>query len=159
MRIRHVLAHEGDRLREIRLRALKTDPYAYGTTHAGDLERPASWWEEGARRSEAGVERRFIAVDSTDRWVGLALVREDDEAPGDAVINAMWVAPEARGLGLGRELCSACVAWARAAGFPVVRLTAKVGNAAAIGLYEAFGFERVGVVEDEFVFALRLERG
>lgn len=69
----------------------------------------------------------------------------------------MWVAPEARGLGVGRALCSACAEWARARGFPVVRLTAKVGNAAAIGLYESLGLVRVGVVQDEFVFALRLD--
>lgn len=158
MRIRHILAHEVDRLRDIRLRALATDPYAYGSTYAAEIQRPASWWEGWAQRSEDGVQRTFIAVDAADRWVGLALVREDDEAPGDAVVNSMWVAPEARGLGVGRALCSACAEWARSRGFPVVRLTAKVGNAAAIGLYESLGFVRVGVVEDEFVFALRLDR-
>jgi RimJ/RimL family protein N-acetyltransferase len=156
VKVRHVRASEARRLREIRLRALATDPAAYSSTYARELERPDSWWEGGAQRSEDGVERRFVAVADDGEWVGLALVRPDEDSPGDAVINAMWVAPEARGRGVGRALCEACVAWAAEHGFPAVNLDAKIDNAAAIALYLAVGFVRVGVVDDEFHFTRRL---
>ena len=61
MRVRHVLAHEADRLREIRLRSLASDPDAFGATFEGDAARPYDWWERGAKRSEQGSERRRIA--------------------------------------------------------------------------------------------------
>jgi ribosomal protein S18 acetylase RimI-like enzyme len=155
MRVRHVRAHEADRLRDIRLLALKTDPSAYGSTYERELDHPPSWWAYGASRSDEGVQRYFV-VEEEEAWLGLALVREDDEAPGDAVINAMWVAPEARGRGAGRMLCDACVTWAAEHGLPVVRLSAKVFNGPAISLYESCGFVREGIVEDEYVFARRL---
>jgi hypothetical protein len=83
MIVRHVLGHEAQRLREIRLRALATDPAAYGSTYAEEVDRPDAWWERGATLSEAGDEQRhFVLADDEDAWFGLALVREDDESPG-----------------------------------------------------------------------------
>ena len=100
MRIDHVRAHEADRLRELRLASLQADPHAFGATYESDAARPASWWERGARLSGAGDEQRtFVVVGDDGRWLGMALVRPDDETPGAAVLNAMWVAPEARGRG------------------------------------------------------------
>ena len=42
MRVRHVLAHEADRLREIRLRSLAGDADAFGSTYEHDLALPAA---------------------------------------------------------------------------------------------------------------------
>jgi len=41
--IRHVLASEAGRLRELRLASLAADPDAFGSTYARDAARPASW--------------------------------------------------------------------------------------------------------------------
>lgn len=151
MRVRHVLGHEADRLREIRLRSLASDPDAFGSTYERDLAFPADWWERGAQRSEQGVQRTFVAVDEDDAWVGMAVVRPDEESLGDAVINAMWVAPEARRQGVGRALLEACVEWARARHFRGVNLNVRMANAAARAAYEAAGFAFVRAVGDEHV--------
>ncbi|MDA0184830.1 GNAT family N-acetyltransferase [Solirubrobacter phytolaccae] len=149
MRVRHVLAHEGERLREIRLRSLATDPEAFGATFEGDASRPADWWERGARHSEQGVQRTFVVVDEEDRWLGMALVRADDESPGDAVINAMWIAPEARRQGMGRALLEACVEWALERRFRAVNLAVRIINAPARAAYASAGFEFVRAERDE----------
>jgi ribosomal protein S18 acetylase RimI-like enzyme len=151
VRVRHVLAHEADRLREIRLRSLASDPDAFGSTYEHDLALPADWWERGARRSEQGGQRTFVAVDEEDRWVGMALVRPDEESLGDAVINAMWVAPEARRQGAGRALLDACVQWACEQRFRGVSLNVRITNAAARAAYEANGFVFVRAKGDEHV--------
>jgi GNAT superfamily N-acetyltransferase len=151
VRVRHVLAHEADRLREIRLRSLASDPDAFGSTYERDLAFPADWWERGAQRSEQGVQRTFVAVDSGDAWIGMAVVRPDEESLGDAVINAMWVAPEARRQGVGRALLEACLEWARARHFRGVNLNVRIGNAAARAAYAAAGFAFVRAVGDEHV--------
>ncbi len=156
MRIRHVRAHEAERLREIRLRSLATDPEAFGATFEGDASRPADWWERGARRSEQGGQRTFVIVDDADRWLGMALVRPDDESPGDAVINAMWVAPEARRQGMGRALLEACVEWAGERRFRAVNLAVRISNAPARAAYAAAGFAFERAERDEHRLKRRL---
>lgn len=151
MRVRHVLAHEADRLREIRLRSLAGDADAFGSTYEHALTLPADWWERGARRSDQGVQRTFVVVDEDDAWLGIALVRPHDESPDDAVINAMWVAPEARRMGAGRALLEACVEWAREQRFRSVYLHVRVANAVARAAYAAAGFAFVRAKRDEHV--------
>ena len=134
-------ADEADRLRAIRLASLRADPQAFGATYESDAARPPSWWEQGAQRSDEGREQRtFVVVDDEDRWLGLALVRADDETPGDAVLNAIWVAPEARGQGASQALCDACATWAGEHGFAHLNAAIVIGNDAARRAYEAAGF-------------------
>ncbi|MBE2319912.1 GNAT family N-acetyltransferase [Solirubrobacter sp. CPCC 204708] len=144
--VRHVLAHEADRLREIRLRSLASDPDAFGSTYERDAARPAEWWERSAANPE---QRTFVAVRGADEWVGMALVRPGEGAA--AVINAMWVAPEARGRGAGRALVDACCAWAHERGFEAVMLSVRSANAPARAAYAAAGFECLRAEGDELV--------
>jgi RimJ/RimL family protein N-acetyltransferase len=141
--IRHARADEAQRLRELRLTSLSQDPDAFGSTYERDAAMPESRWREWAEKSEEGSEQRtFVVVDGADRWLGLALVRADDEAPGDAVLNAMWVAPAARGKGAAKALCHACAAWARERGYRALNVAVVVGNEPARRAYEAAGFIR-----------------
>lgn len=141
MRLRAVREDEAERLREIRLACLATDPAAFTSAYAAEVAKPEEWWTRWAALSAAGSEQRtFVVTDHEDRWHGLALVRADDDRPGEAVINSMWVAPEARGRGAGCELCAACAQWATERGFTAVNLCVIRGNDAALRLYEAAGF-------------------
>ena len=74
----------------------------------------------------------------------------------DAVINAMWIAPEIRGRGYGKQLCEACIAWATQHAYPRIYLHAKRDNAAALATYRAVGFEPVGTEGDELVLTRTL---
>jgi ribosomal protein S18 acetylase RimI-like enzyme len=141
MKLRPVRAHEGRRLRELRLACLAADPAAFTSTYEQESRRPDEWWTGWAARSSAAVDQRtFVVTDNDDGWHGLALVRADENRPGEAVINSMWVAPEARRGGAGQELLAACIAWAAEHGFEAVNLCVMRGNDAARRLYEAAGF-------------------
>ena len=145
MRLRAVREDEAARLREIRLACLADDPEAFTSTHADEEARPDGWWTRWATRSAAGDEQTtFVVTDDDDGWHGLALVRADDEHPGEAVINSMWVASEARGNGCGRALCDACVTWAIKRDFAAVNLCVMLGNDAALRLYQTAGFVEKG---------------
>ena len=150
MKLRPVRAHEGPRLRELRLACLAADPAAFTSNYADEAARPDEWWTRWAALSAAGIEQRtFVVVDEDDGWHGLALVRAEDERPGEAVINSMWVAPDARGRGAGRDLVAACVDWAAERGFTAVNLAVIEGNDAATRLYGAAGFtalDRAGAI-------------
>jgi ribosomal protein S18 acetylase RimI-like enzyme len=67
-------------------------------------------------------------------------------APFDGLYTliSMWVAPEARGTGVGDALIEATCQWAREAGAGELRLDVKEDNVQAIRLYIRHGFVDVG---------------
>jgi RimJ/RimL family protein N-acetyltransferase len=140
-----VARDEAAQLRELRLASLHADPAAFGSTHARELAMPDDWWQGWADRSNEGSEQRtFVLVDADDRWFGLALARRDDDQPGAAVVNAMWVASHARGQGGAKALCDACAGWATERGFNVLTLAVVVDNEPAQRAYAAAGFVVTG---------------
>ena len=68
---------------------------------------------------------------------------------GIADAKRMWVAPRARGLGLGRRLLAELERHAREAGVRTLRLDTNRALTEAIGLYRAAGFEEIGCFNDE----------
>lgn len=65
-------------------------------------------------------------------------------ALGVTQVQGVWVAPELRGQGLARAGMAAVVAYARAQVAPTVSLYVNAYNTAAIRVYDAVGFRRVG---------------
>ena len=152
MTIRHVLAHESERMKAIRLHALQADPTGFSSTFAREAALPDEWWTSRAALSEAGHEQRmYVVADEDDRWLGMALARRDER--GQAVLNAMWVAPEARGRGAAKALCDACATWARARGFATLEVEVFEDNVAGRRMYESAGFVAHGT--DGRLLALR----
>jgi DNA-binding MarR family transcriptional regulator/GNAT superfamily N-acetyltransferase len=64
-------------------------------------------------------------------------------------IKRMWVAPSARGLGLGRRLLASLEAHAAAGGSRVLRLETNRTLVEAVGLYRASGYREVAPFNDE----------
>jgi GNAT superfamily N-acetyltransferase len=133
MRARPVRPEEWRRLRELRLRALTEDPEAFARSAEEERDDPDREWIEWATPSDEWCP--FVAGD----WDGLAFggLRE-----GVAFLGGMWVAPDARRQGFGRELIEAVVGWARSRGAPAGEL--EVAAPAAERLYESCGFVRTG---------------
>jgi DNA-binding MarR family transcriptional regulator len=79
--------------------------------------------------------------------VGCAGVKLRPGAPAEA--KRMWVAPAARGLGLGRRLLAELEARAAAAGAGTIRLETNRALTEAIALYRATGYRPVEAFNDE----------
>lgn len=139
MRVRRVVPDEWARLRELRLRALATDPRAFGATLAEEEAQPDEWWRSRLADVRAAT---LIAGD----WQGMCTIRIADDA-AHAEIFGMWVAPEARGSGAGRAIIDAAIDQARAWKLERVDLWVNVEQAAAARLYERAGFRRAGPAE------------
>ncbi len=91
--------------------------------------------------SGSASERFWVAERDGEILGCVGLSRESDER---ARLRLLFVEPEARGLGLGRRLCEACLAFAREAGYrEVVLWTVSVLDAAR-ALYADLGFTQAG---------------
>jgi ribosomal protein S18 acetylase RimI-like enzyme len=71
---------------------------------------------------------------------------------------AIAVVPNARGRGVGAKLLDALLDRARAEGYDAISLSVDRNNAGAIGLYERYGFERVGEEDDSVTMLAHLPR-
>lgn len=87
-----------------------------------------------------------------DRVLGTAKMGTNRPGPGSHVSTASFlVAADARGRGVGTELCRFAVDWAKARGYAGMQFNAvAASNAAAVRLYQRLGFEVVGTVPGAF---------
>lgn len=140
MEIERVEPDDWERVRAVRLRALVDTPDAFWETVEQARARQPSSWRDQLAAPEAAT---FLACrDSRD--VGLAAGAPQHHNRAEAGLYAVWVDPQVRGEGIGTELVSAVVEWARATGYRCLRLYVGDDNPPAVRLYARMGFEATG---------------
>ena len=131
-------------LRALRLDALGDSPEAFGSTlqreaHADD----SSWrgWILG--EGWDGAVTTFVA-DAGHQLVGMATGYHPDDDPDIVHLFAMWVRPDRRHQGIGRQLVAAVVDWAAdRPGVDRVLLRVTTTNESAARFYAVCGFEAI----------------
>lgn len=83
---------------------------------------------------------RFVFVERDDAVIACGAIRLDEDF---AEIKRMYVVPELRQQGIGRQLLAHLETAAAGAGRPLVRLETSVAQPEAIALYEHAGFRRI----------------
>lgn len=127
--------------RELRLAALAEAPAAFGSTLA-------EWSGTGDAEQRWRGRLRDVALNLVLLLKGEPVGMVSATAPnseGQVELISLWVAPAARGQGLGDEAVRQVMGWARQqrpAGCVV--LSVKADNGPAIRLYERHGFVDVG---------------
>jgi ribosomal protein S18 acetylase RimI-like enzyme len=96
------------------------------------------------------VPERRLVVGRLDRVIAgsvqLSRAPRNNEAQGFAgTITALFVAPWARGRGIGRGILIEIERLARELGLAVLNLDLRDTQRAAIGLYESLGYQRWGI--------------
>ena len=145
--IRKIRADEGPTLRALRLRALADAPTAFGSTLAREQAFTDDIWSERAQRGASGVDNVTFVAEHDGRWLGIVTgLARDPDVPDDPrpEIVGMFVAPEARGRGVGAALVDAVVGWARARRATGLTLWVTATNTPALALYERCGFRPTG---------------
>ncbi|HVW43848.1 MAG TPA: GNAT family N-acetyltransferase [Amycolatopsis sp.] len=130
--LRTLSADDWAEWREMRLAALAEAPHAFGT-------RLADW--QGAGDVEERWRARLADVDlnllATYDWKPAGIVSGKLHEQGVVQVLSLYVAPFARGRGVGDELLRAVVRWA---GERRVMLRVLEGNHPAENLYRRTGF-------------------
>jgi GNAT superfamily N-acetyltransferase len=140
VQVRRIRSGEGKLLRKVRLAALADSPLAFESTVDEEYNRPDEALETAAAaRSEGGASANFV-VEGEAGVVGLIGAYRSDEEPTTVELVSMWVAPHARGQGLGAHLVERVIEWAAAAGATRVALWVTSGNDPAMALYRRTGF-------------------
>ncbi len=84
---------------------------------------------------------RLLLVRDGNEVAGCGALRQ--LSPGVGEMMRMWIRPQLRGRGLGRELARALLAGAREAGYKAVRLNTLAIMPEARALYRSLGFAQV----------------
>jgi ribosomal protein S18 acetylase RimI-like enzyme len=136
--------------RALRLEALQTEPQAFGSTYASNIQHPESFWRGRLEEAAAGEKSWLLFARRGDQLVGMIGAYASD---GPAVVNviSMYVQPAHRGQGISKQLMNALMRALHQHGqFERARLEVNTEQAAAQKLYTSFGFQ---VVASEYTMA------
>jgi GNAT superfamily N-acetyltransferase len=99
----------------------------------------------GRVKSDGGAA---LIAEEEGRAIGWAVVlpQENDvyvvaEERRYAYISELYIDEDARGAGVGRALVAACEDWARARGFPLIKIGVLPGNVRAEKIYRLLGYD------------------
>ena len=144
MLVRKLTENDLEAAWRVRLRALKDNPEAFGSTYEETLARGKAWMLQRLRGKE---DETFYLGAFEENLIGLvAFFREEGtKSRHKGYVISMYVFPESRGLGAGKALMQELIARAkRLEGLEQLQLAVVTTNQAAIKLYRSFGFEVYG---------------
>lgn len=148
MIIRILTADDAAAFQALRLRGLRESPAAFGSTYESEVDIPLPDVAERLARGAGREDVMFGAFDDDGALVGLAgLARQKGpKSRHRAGVWGMYVAPEARGRGVGRALMDALIAHARTLdGVERLTLGVEADNAPARALYHSLSFVTYGI--------------
>lgn len=155
---------DGPAVPQVRLRAMTVEDVPF----AAQLERESypHPWSEGIFRDclRVGYECRAVELNGALSGYGIMSM-----GAGEAHILNVCIQRDLRCRGLGRRLLQSLLDIARAAGMEEAFLEVRPSNVSALRLYQAMGFEQIGLRkgyypahegrEDAVVFKIRLVAG
>lgn len=157
MSVRRIHAAEWERVRDLRLDAVRDPDAAIAFLHSYDEEskHPDSFWQERAMGAATGDAAAQFVAETDGDWIGtLTVLRKDAgaqdhhgrvlTAPRGSVVG-VYVRPEHRGAAVIDALFAAALDWARGLGDEELTLDVHDDNARAQGAYRRVGFVDTGV--------------
>jgi len=142
-RVRRLAREEWSLLRDIRLAALTDAPDQFGETHLLAARRSAEEWTALTCSDMPGAAFGTYVAEVDGTPVGMAFAIQDKTDAATGRLGGMWVAPNARGIGVGMSLVRAVLDWSRNGGLQRVSLWV-VPSTAAERLYRRAQFTPTG---------------
>ena len=136
--LRFLTPDEWEAWRKIRLQSLADSPDAFGSTYGREATYDEAAWRTWVERANP-----VVAFEDGDPVACGGVLATD---ASEAMVIAMWVAPEHRGRGLSRLILDALVGWGREHGLPLV-IGHNRDNPIARAAYLSYGFVPTGESE------------
>ncbi|HEU5440749.1 MAG TPA: GNAT family N-acetyltransferase [Ktedonobacterales bacterium] len=149
MPIRELTEQDAAEYWALRLRALREDPEAFGSSYEESKDRPLQQTNERLREGATSGDSFTLGAYDEGRLVGMVVIvrAPNEKSRHTANLYSMYVAPEARGRGYGRALVGAAIERARAMpGLEQIYLAVVTTNTSARSLYLSVGFEIYGII-------------
>jgi ribosomal protein S18 acetylase RimI-like enzyme len=144
MTIRRLLPADAAAFQALRLASLLDTPIAFGSSHGEEV---SSSVHSIAARLEPMPDRGVFGAFEADTLIGVVGLGRENllHLSHKAFIWGMYVAPAHRNRGIGRDLLSSAIAFAKSN--PAIRqinLSVNVSATSAVGLYRSMGFLTYG---------------
>lgn len=169
MHVRRLTPLDAQAFQGLRLAALRDTPSAFASSYEEEKDFPLATVQG---RLAPRADRAAFGAYLDDTRVGMVVLGRADpkKVRHKALIWSMYVAPHARGRGIGRALVREAVSLARSVPeFRQVNVGVNAGNAVAIRLYASLGFRPYalepaallvdGELHDELHMLLPLQAG
>ena len=145
MLIRTLTPEDAAAFQTLRLRGLKECPEAFASSYEEEAGTPL---EEIERRLKPKTDSAIVGAFRQDELVGLTGVQREGMAKlaHKAFIWGVYVAPEARGNGVGSKVVGHALKYAaESLGVRQVNLGVNTKNSPAVALYGKLGFVQYGM--------------
>ena len=133
--------------KDVRLRALRDEPFAFSSTYERESQFPDEEWISRTERWNGGTAIFYLAFDEADQERACGMVAcysEIEDGLQQGHVISMWVDPAYRRAGVGRLLIQALKDWARSRGLQALKLMVTSVNQGAIDFYDRLGFRMTG---------------
>ena len=131
--------------RDLRLRALKEDPQAFGASYAENAKHSEEEWKRRLDNAIKGEANWLLFAKENDKLVGMIGAFIEKGATDTATIIAMYVPIEERGKGISKKLMEGILNELSKKPFlKKVKLMVNKDQIVAVNLYKNFGFKEVG---------------
>ncbi len=143
---RRIRPEEYQRLKQVRLNALRDAPKAFGSTFASESLLTEEVWRQRALSGATQAYGATWVIDDTAAGPFGGMVRLAPPEPPGALVElaSLWVAAHFRGTGLAGDLVALLLAEARALGVSQVGLWVRCSNHRALRFYARLGFVSTG---------------
>lgn len=160
-RVEQLTVDQWEEYKSLRLRALQSDPSAFGKSYKDELLNTEEDWKRMMEQSQLC----FARDSSTDELVGMIGAYSTQE--GVYMFNQMWVDQVFRGRGISKDLFREMLTRVKNLGAKKVELYVSTVQEVPISLYKKLGFEIVetlpkqtmgdGSIVDEYRMELTIE--
>ena len=128
----------------LRLQSLSDSPDSFGATFEHESTLTNKEWSARLDYVARKINGLLVVALLNGRPIGLicgAIHAQEDQS---GHIYQMWISPEARGLGIGQQLLTHIISWAKNEHVKQLSLAVTTTNIAALKLYQSLGFHEEG---------------